>query len=146
MRKVFVYLACVATCFAVVLLADAAIHTAAAVGVDVSGQSGLPCSGSCGNSVTGAAGSKLSSTGADNLLNQTANLISGHIGTLIGFLMSLVGFWIWLGQQNSFGLVMVLLGAAIPSIPGLYSGFIKSLPEFFSEIKGSDSSASSFIP
>lgn len=98
------------------------------------------CSGSgkidgSGNATSGSQGgnSGQQQTAAtqypDNLLGGLEGLITGNIGILIGFGLSFAGLWIWLMNQSWFGLVMVILGAAIPSAPGLFDSLVSGVKQ-----------------
>lgn len=57
-----------------------------------------------------------------SLLADITGLLTGSMGTVVGLGISLFGLWVWLAQQSSWGLLIVIAGAAITAFPGLYKG------------------------
>jgi len=66
------------------------------------------------------------------LLSDVQQLISGRLGTVIGLGISLFGLWMWLAQQSSWGLLIVVAGAALTAFPGLYGSLAGSFRSAFS--------------
>lgn len=62
------------------------------------------------------------STAGQSLLQDITGLLTGSMGTVVGLGISLFGLWVWLAQQSSWGLLIVIAGAAITAFPGLYKG------------------------
>lgn len=67
-----------------------------------------------------------------SLLTDIQSLISGRLGTVIGLAISLFGLWMWLGQQSSWGLLIVIAGAALTAFPGLYGSLSGAFRSAFS--------------
>lgn len=61
-------------------------------------------------------------TAGQSLLADVTGLLTGSMGTVVGLGISLFGLWVWLAQQSSWGLLIVIAGAAITAFPGLYKG------------------------
>lgn len=68
----------------------------------------------------------------NSLLNDVQGLISGRLGTVIGLGISLFGLWMWLAQQSSWGLLIVIGGAALTAFPGLYGSLAGAFKDAFS--------------
>ncbi len=77
----------------------------------------------------------------NNLFNDVQSLIRGNIGVLVGLLISLFGLWMWLVQQSSFGLVIVIAGAAVTAFPGIYAGISQGINNAFTDIDSNASAA-----
>ena len=69
-----------------------------------------------------------------NLFGDIQKLIQGNLGVLAGLLISLFGLWMWLVQQSSWGLIVVIAGAALTAFPGIYSGISKGISGAFQDI------------
>lgn len=81
-----------------------------------------------GNALAASSGG---AAGAGSAMSKdVADLITGNLGAVIGLGVSLFGLWLWLMQQNSWGLAILIFGAAITAFPGLFnsvqSGFISA--------------------
>lgn len=68
------------------------------------------------------------------LLTDVQNLLTGHLGTVVGLGISLFGLWVWLAQQSSWGLLIVIAGAAITAFPGLYKGMTQGFKSAFGTV------------
>lgn len=73
-------------------------------------------------------------TAGQSLLTDVQNLLTGHLGTVIGLGISLFGLWVWLAQQSSWGLLIVIAGAAITAFPGLYKGMTQGFKSAFGTV------------
>lgn len=71
-------------------------------------------------------------TAGQGLLSDITNMLQGSIGTVVGLGVSLFGLWVWLAQQSSWGLLIVIAGAAITAFPGLYKGMTDGFKAAFS--------------
>jgi len=69
-----------------------------------------------------------------SLFTDIQTLIRGNLGVLAGLLISLFGLWMWLVQQSSWGLLIVIAGAALTAFPGIYSGISQGISNAFSDI------------
>ena len=49
-----------------------------------------------------------------------ANILQSNVGLGIGLTVGAIGFWMWLMNQNSFGIIMIILGVAITAFPGMF--------------------------
>ena len=67
----------------------------------------------------------------NSLLTDIQGLISGRLGTVIGLGISLFGLWMWLAQQSSWGLLIVIAGAALTAFPGLYGSLAGAFKSAF---------------
>ena len=74
-----------------------------------------------------------STNAGSGLFSDIQSAITGNLGTVIGLGISLFGLWMWLMQQNSWGLAVLIFGAAITAFPGLYSGMATGFRNAFSE-------------
>lgn len=72
-----------------------------------------------------------SSGAGQSLLQDITGLLTGSMGTVIGLGISLFGLWVWLAQQSSWGLLIVIAGAAITAFPGLYKGMTQGFKAAF---------------
>lgn len=70
----------------------------------------------------------------EGLFNDIQTLIRGNLGVLAGLLISLFGLWMWLVQQSSWGLLIVIAGAALTAFPGIYSGISQGISNAFDDI------------
>ena len=68
----------------------------------------------------------------NSLLNDIQGLIGGRLGTVVGLGISLFGLWVWLAQQSSWGLLIVIAGAALTAFPGLYGSLTDAFKSAFS--------------
>jgi len=67
-----------------------------------------------------------------SLLTDVTNLLTGSLGTVVGLGISLFGLWVWLAQQSSWGILILIAGAAITAFPGLYKGMTDGFKSAFS--------------
>lgn len=89
----------------------------------------------------------------DKLLSDVTKLLQGSLGTVVGLGVSLFGLWIWLAQQSSWGILILIAGAAVTAFPGIYSGLTTGFKNAFSasgakgtSAKSSGSSGSYSVP
>ena len=71
-------------------------------------------------------------TTGEDLLTDVQGLIGGKLGTVIGLGVSLFGLWVWLAQQSSWGLLILIAGAALTAFPGLYGSLADAIKTGFS--------------
>ena len=63
-------------------------------------------------------------------------LISGNLGLILGLLMVFGGLWSLVSGGGWFSAILsILIGAAVPSIPGLVEGFMVGLGDLLREAK-----------
>ena len=77
----------------------------------------------------------------DSLFSDVQGLVQGNIGVIIGLLLSLFGLWMWLVQQATWGLLIVIGGAALTAFPGIYSALNQGVKNAFTDINTSASEA-----
>ncbi|MBI1364305.1 MAG: hypothetical protein GC134_10000 [Proteobacteria bacterium] len=82
-------------------------------------------------------------TAGQGVLTSIEGLLTGSVGTVVGLGISLFGLWIWLAQQSSWGLLVVIGGAAITAFPGLYGSLAGSFKNAF---QGAGATATSAKP
>jgi hypothetical protein len=87
-----------------------------------------------------AAGTSGSNAG-QGVLDSITGLLTGSMGTVVGLGISLFGLWIWLAQQSSWGLLVLIAGAAITAFPGLYKSMTDSFKSAFSAAGANGTSA-----
>lgn len=73
-------------------------------------------------------------TAGQSLLTDIQNILTGQLGTVVGLGISLFGLWVWLAQQSSWGLLIVIAGAAITAFPGLYKGMTDGFKAAFGTV------------
>jgi len=66
-----------------------------------------------------------------SLLTDVQNLLTGSVGTVVGLGVSLFGLWVWLAQQSSWGILILIAGAAVTAFPGLYKGLAEGFENAF---------------
>lgn len=72
-------------------------------------------------------------TGA-GLLDDIQNLFGSNLGTVIGLGISLFGLWMWLVQQSSWGLIILIFGAALTAFPGIFGSMQSAFKGAFSGV------------
>ena len=82
-----------------------------------------------------------SGTGA-SLFNDVQDLVQGNLGVVIGLALSLFGLWMWLVQQATWGLIIVVGGAALTAFPGIYGSLNQGIKNAFQDAQGDASVAS----
>ena len=70
---------------------------------------------------------------ADELFGDVVGLVSGNLGTVIGLVLSVFGLWMWLVQQATWGLLIVIGGAALTAFPGIYTSLNQGLTTAFQD-------------
>ncbi len=70
----------------------------------------------------------------ESLLTDVQNLLTGSLGTVVGLGISLFGLWVWLAQQSSWGILILIAGAAITAFPGLYKGMTDGFKSAFGTV------------
>lgn len=75
-------------------------------------------------------------TVGSKLFDDVQGLIAGNIGVIAGLLISLFGLWMWLVQQSSWGLIIVIAGAALTAFPGIYGSLSSGLKSAFKDTRG----------
>jgi hypothetical protein len=87
---------------------------AAVVGADAF--AAVPAGGGAGSAGTGA---------GSGFLTDLTNALNGSMGTTAGLLVSLVGLYMWIWNQVSWGLIVAIAGALITAFPGIYGNIGK---------------------
>lgn len=68
-----------------------------------------------------------STAAGEELLDTVLGLVTGSMGTLIGLGIALFGLYMWLIQQSSWGIMVMIGGVALTAFPGIFewmrSGF-----------------------
>ena len=88
------------------------------------------------------AGSSVSGGGTsvgENLFNDVQELIRGNLGIVAGLGLSLFGLWMWLVQQATWGLLIVIGGAALTAFPGIYGAINTNIKNSFQSSFGEPS-------
>ncbi len=61
-----------------------------------------------------------------NLYQQTKSLMEGQIGVLVGLILVFIGLWNLISGKGWFSAILaIVVGAAIPSVPGLVESFVE---------------------
>ena len=68
----------------------------------------------------------------NTLYQNVQDLIRGNLGVVIGLVLSLFGLWMWLVQQATWGLLIVIGGAALTAFPGIYGSISSGITNAFS--------------
>ena len=74
-----------------------------------------------------------------DLFDDVQDLIRGNLGVVIGLVLSLFGLWMWLVQQATWGLVIVVGGAALTAFPGIYGAVSDNISTAFDNSFGDPS-------
>jgi hypothetical protein len=89
---------------------------------------------------TGGVGQAATSDGntsrllAQGLYCDTRALITGNLGLILGLLLVFSGLWSLVTGGGWFGAILsILIGAAVPSIPGLVEGFLIGMGDLLKE-------------
>jgi hypothetical protein len=61
-----------------------------------------------------------SDNAGEELLDSVFGLITGSLGTLIGLGIALFGLYMWLIQQSSWGIMVMIGGVAVTAFPGIF--------------------------
>ena len=56
------------------------------------------------------------------LKTDITNMITGNIGTVVGLVIALFGLYMWLVQQATWGLMVILGGVCVTIFPGIFAG------------------------
>jgi hypothetical protein len=60
------------------------------------------------------------SEAGSGFLTDLTNALNGSMGTTAGLLVSLVGLYMWIWNQVSWGLIVAIGGALLTAFPGIY--------------------------
>jgi len=72
---------------------------------------------------------------AQGLYCDGRNLLTGNLGLILGLILVFSGLWsIVMGGGWISAIITIILGAAIPSIPGLVEGFLEGLGALLAEV------------
>ncbi|MCP4355700.1 MAG: hypothetical protein GY793_08760 [Proteobacteria bacterium] len=74
-----------------------------------------------------------SETAGEGLFTDFTNALKGKMGTTAGLAVSLVGLYIWLWNQVSWGIVVAIGGALLTAFPGIYTSLQGFGKDVFSE-------------
>ena len=87
---------------------------------------GLAASGYAQSNPLGTSDGEIADALSCNLYNQGKALIEGQIGVLIGLILVFIGLWNLISGKGWFSAILaIVVGAAIPSIPGLVESFVE---------------------
>lgn len=78
--------------------------------------------------VAAAAGTGTQAAGGE-LLVTVSNLVKGSLGTLIGLGIALFGLYMWLIQQASWGIMVMIGGVALTAFPGIFDWMSKGVTD-----------------
>lgn len=56
----------------------------------------------------------------EELQTSIFNMLTGSLGTLIGLGIALFGLYMWLIQQSSWGIMVMIGGVALTAFPGIF--------------------------
>lgn len=56
----------------------------------------------------------------EDLMQNVLNMMTGSLGTLIGLGIALFGLYMWLIQQSSWGIMVMIGGVALTAFPGIF--------------------------
>ena len=74
--------------------------------------------------VAGVIGSDAFASGnynaGEDMLKDFTGTLSGTMGTTVGLLVSLVGLYMWVWNQVSWGIFVAIAGALLTAFPGIY--------------------------
>ena len=76
-----------------------------------------------------------------SLLTDIQGILRGNLGVVVGLAISLFGLWMWLAQQSSWGLLIVIAGAALTAFPGIYGNLSQGFRSAFQTSQGDASQA-----
>lgn len=65
-----------------------------------------------------------------------AGVLSGNLGLLVGLIAGVFGMYIWLVEQRSWGLVMIILGATFTAFPSLFEAMYNGVNPIISTTGG----------
>ena len=74
--------------------------------------------------------------GGKSSVQAVSDAIESNYGLLIGLGVAALGMWMWLIDQNTWGVVMMIGGVAITAFPGLFGGLYEGLAPFLQEASG----------
>lgn len=57
-----------------------------------------------------------------DLINDVMSMLTGNIGTLVGLGIALFGFYMWIVQQASWGIMVMIGGVALTAFPSIFEG------------------------
>ena len=78
------------------------------------------------------------STAGQSLLDDLTNNLSGTLGTTVGLGVSLIGLYMWIWNQISWGIFVAIGGALLTAFPGIFNSLREgSEAAFGSTIGGS---------
>ena len=75
-----------------------------------------------------------SSVAGQSLLLDLSGLVKGSVGTTVGLLISLYGFYRWIIDQETWGIVMILGGAIFTAFPGVFDSLHDGVVVAFSDV------------
>lgn len=61
-------------------------------------------------------------TSGSSLKADITGMLGGTVGTVIGLLLAIFGLYMWLVQQASWGIVLILGGVLITVFPSIFTG------------------------
>lgn len=56
----------------------------------------------------------------DELMANVLDMMRGSLGTLVGLGIALFGLYMWLIQQSSWGIMVMIGGVALTAFPGIF--------------------------
>ncbi len=73
------------------------------------------------------------SANMDEVYCDVRELVTGNVGTLIGFAFAFAGFVILLMKGSNYGIFMIIVGISVTAFPGLINAFIEGISTASSE-------------
>jgi len=91
-----------------------------------------------GNAFAAEGGSNLGGgyDAGKSLFDDLTGNLKGTTGTTLGLLVSLVGLYMWIWNQVSWGIFVAVGGALLTAFPGIYTNIAGGAKEAFTETTG----------
>jgi len=71
-----------------------------------------------------------------SLFDDLTGNLKGTTGTTLGLLVSLIGLYMWIWNQVSWGIFVAVGGALLTAFPGIYTNLAGGAKDAFSETTG----------
>ena len=74
-------------------------------------------------------------TAGSTLKNDLIGMLKGQLGTLVGLGISLLGLYMWIVKQETWGIMVVLGGALITAFPSAFDSISSGVAGAFEGVK-----------